>query len=183
MKGIIQVIIVLLFPFCLHGQYFLEMHTLEDNSFGEWEILLEKDSSDIYGNLRLTWGMSNNLSEWQYSVDGKEGEILLKFKNNPGLWELRSEDGLITIQQTWPGDPTEWKISNGKRSFTFKTIYQNQLDDWSTEEEDLGQLVVYTERRGDPRDWIISDYMKDEITLEERMAAIFISIYTSTLNH
>jgi hypothetical protein len=179
MKRVIQVLVCLFIPFCLCGQYILELHSVSDDSFGEWEILLEKDSIEVEGELRLTWGMGNDFSAWQYSVDDLYGEISLKFKNNPGHWELRSEDIIVTIKQVWPGDPTEWKISYDKRSFTFRTVYSNQLDEWSNLEQELGQLTILTDTQGDPRDWIIHDYMLDDITFEERMASVFIGLITS----
>ena len=180
MKRIIQVFICLFIPFCLCGQYFLEIHSVSDDSFGEWEILLERDSIEVEGDLRLTWGIGNDFSEWQYRVGDFYGEISQKFRNNPGFWELRSEDKIVTIKQVWPGDPTEWKISYDKRSFTFKVVYPHVLDEWSNVEQKFGDLVIYTENQGDPRDWIISDYMIDEITFEERMASIFISLLISS---
>ena len=179
MKRVIQVFICLFIPFCLNGQYFLEFHSVSDDSFGEWEILLEVDSMEIEGELRLAWGMSNDFSEWQYRVDELYGEISQKFKNNPGFWELRSEDKIVTIKQVWRGDPTEWKISYNKRSFTFRSVYSNQLDEWSNVEQEFGELTIFTETQGDPRDWIIRDFMADEITFEERMASLFIGLITS----
>ena len=179
MKRIIQVFFWLTIPFCLSGQYLLELHSVSDDSFGEWEILLEKDSIEIEGNLRLTWGMNSDFKEWNYRVDDLYGEISQKFNNNPGIWELRSDDKVVTMKQVWPGDPTEWKISSEDRSFVFRSVYSNQLDEWDNIEEEFGKLVLYTETQGDPRDWIISDYMIDEISFEERMAAIFIGLLTS----
>ena len=172
--------ILLIAPFMLSGQYLMELHSEADNSFREWEILLEKDSTEIEGELELTWGLGNDFTQWQYRVDDLDGEIALKFKNNPGLWELRSEGKVVTIRQVWPGDISEWKISNGDRSFVFKVVYPNRLDEWSIVGDKLGELVMYTENVGDPRDWIISDYTIDDVSFEERMAAIFIGLYSST---
>lgn len=162
------------------GQYFLEFHTAYDDSYREWEIFLEQDSIEIEGSLTVSWGLNNDYSEWQYRVEDLYGEISQKFANNPGHWELRSDGNIVTIQQVWPGDPTEWKISNGKRRFTIQSLHRNRVDEWAVIEREYGELVVYTERLGDGRDWVISDYMIDEVTFEERMAAIFIAIFTST---
>lgn len=183
MKVIFLMFTLILISVSLNGQYFLELHSEFDDSFREWEIILEKDSTEISGDLRLTWGVGNDWSEWQYRVGDYYGEISQKFKNNPGFWELRSDDLIVNIRQVWPGDSTEWSINCGKRTFTFRTLYTDQLDDWAMVEPQMGELILYTETRGDARDWIVSDFTIDEINFEERMAAIFIGLYTSIPKH
>lgn len=180
MRKFSYLIICLFAPVFLQGQYFLEFHTESDNSFREWEIILENDSTEIEGSLELIWGLNNDFTQWQYRIADQDGEISQKFANNSGLWELRSGGKVVTIRQTWPGDISEWKISHEDRSFDFQVVNQNYLDEWHIPDEKLGELVIYTENMGDPRDWIIIDYTIDSITFEERMAAIFIAIFSST---
>lgn len=172
--------LMLAFPFLLNGQYFLELHSESNNSFREWEFLMEKDSTEVEGDLELTWGLNNDFTQWQYRVDELYGEISQKFNNNPGIWELRSEGKIITIRQVWPGDASEWKISYDERSFVIRAVYSHRFDEWSVVGNNYGELAMYTEIQGDIRDWIVSDYMIDSITFEERMAAIFIALYSST---
>jgi len=174
-----SIVLLVIIPILLNGQYLLELHSEYDNSFREWEILLELDSTEIEGNLELTWGIGNDFTEWRYRIGDLDGEIAQKFNSNPGLWELRSEGEVVTIQQVWPGDISEWKISKGDRSFKFRIVYPNRLDEWSIVGDKLGELVLYTENIGDPRDWIVSDYTVDSVSFEERLAAIFIGLYTS----
>lgn len=166
-------------PLFLSGQYFLELHSESNTSFGEWELLLERDSTEVEGDLELTWGLNGDFTEWQYRIDELYGEISQKFNNNSGLWELRSEGKVITMRQVWPGDASEWKISYNGRSFTFRALYSHRFDEWTVVGKEFGELIMYTEFEGDIRDWIISDYMVDSITFEERMAAIFIALYSS----
>lgn len=179
MKIIFQIYLFIVIPLSLSGQYFLEFHAVADDSFREWEIILEKDSVEVEGNLRLTWGIDNDWTAWQYSIDDLDGDIVQKFKNNPGFWELRSDTRTVTINQVWPGDPSEWKISTGGRKYTIRTVYSNQLDEWALVEPKFGELIIYTETQGDPRDWIVSDYTIEEISFEERMASLFIALFTS----
>ena len=179
MKIYVQILTMVFLPLLLSGQYFLEFHSVSDNSFGEWEIILENDSTELDGSLELTWGVNNDFTQWQYRVDERYGEIYQKFRNNPGVWELASDDKVVTIRQVWPGDFTEWKISHEDRSFVFRPIYPNQLDEWSIKGNQHGELVIYTEHLGDPRDWIVSDFTTEVITFEERMAALFIALFSS----
>ena len=162
------------------SQYFVEMHSVYDDAFREWEVIVEQDSTEFEGSLTVTWALSNDFSSWQYDIGDHFGEIKQPFKNNPRLWQLQSEGKVVTIQQVWMGDPTQWKISFQGNSFTMISADRRILDEWYVEERKLGELVLFTENRGDPRDWIISDYMIDDVTFEERMAAIFIALYTST---
>ena len=180
MRVLIFTFFMLLGSIPIFSQYFLELRTEFDDSFREWEILLEKDSTEIFGELELTWSIGNDFTQWRYRVDDLDGDIVQKFNNNPGFWELRSVDKLVSIRQVWPGDPNQWKISCDERSFVFRTLYNNQLDEWTLSTDRLGELIVFTNVMGDPRDWIISDFMSDDVSFEERMAAIFIAIYTST---
>ena len=173
---------ILLVVLCTHlltGQYFLELHSEYDDSFRSWEMVLEQDSSEIEGSLELVWGIGNDFSEWRYQIEDYEGIIKQTYRNNPGFWELRADDRVIGIRQVWPGDFTEWKISFEGRSFTFRTLYNNRADEWVLKDQKLGELVLYSESPRDPRDWIVNDYMIEAITLEERMAAIFIALFSS----
>ncbi len=179
MRIFIYILTLVVTPIFLNGQYFLELHSESDNSFREWEIILENDSTEIEGHLELTWGIENDFTQWQYRVEDRYGEIAQKFKNNPGFWELTSEDKVVTIRQVWSGDISEWRISHKDRSFTFRVVYPNQLDEWSITNDKYGELVLYTDRIGDPRDWIVADYTIEAITFEERMAAIFIAMFSS----
>ncbi|MEM9547110.1 MAG: hypothetical protein AAGA77_14110 [Bacteroidota bacterium] len=180
MKIIFSIVLMLATPYLLEAQYFLGFHSEYDDTFREWNIVLEKDSTEIEGELELTWGINNDFTQWQYRVGDRYGEIYLKFKNNPGLWELAADDKVVTINQVWPGDVTEWKISHAGRSFVFRTTYPNILDEWAIKGNKHGELVIYTEYTGDARDWIVSDYTVEEITFEERMAALFIALQVST---
>ena len=179
MRRIYFTVIIALSPMLLLGQYFLELHSEYDDSFREWEIILEQDSTEIEGTLELSWGIKNDFTQWQYRVGDLYGEINQKFNNNAGLWELRSEGKVVTMRQVWPGDKSEWKISYDGRTFVFRTSHPSRYDEWSFGDDKMGELILYTDIAMDPRDWIISDYTIEAITFEERMAAIFVGLYSS----
>ena len=165
----------------LDAQYIVAINTENDDSFRQWNVELEIDSTTfITGNLGLTWGLGDDFTAWQYSIGEFDGEIVQKFPNNPAFWELRQDGEIVTITRTWPNDPTQWKIKLGDKQFTIKSKYGNTLDQWENREPTNGDLIIYTEREGDARDWIIEDYMNDDIPFVMRMAAVFISIYSSS---
>jgi hypothetical protein len=178
-------LIIFLFAFFaivqLSAQYIIAFHTENNDSFREWIIEVEIDSMTVIeGELELTWGIGNDFSSWQYSIGEIDGEIIQKYDNNPSFWELRQGSDIVSMTRTWPNDPTSWKIKMGKQSFTIKSKFGNTVDEWENRETDKGDLIIYTEREGDPRDWLVDDYMNDEISLSMRMAATFIAIFSST---
>lgn len=167
--------------YCLNAdaQYLLGFHTENDDLLGEWVVEVEIDSTTIIeGSLELTYGLGSDTKEWQYSIGDFDGDILQKFKNDPTLWELRSDGETVTIKQTWRNDPTEWKITKGDQSMTIKSINGNNVDEWAVSDKNIGDFVIFTDRRGDPRDWIIDDYMNDVIPFDMRLAAGFIAVYS-----
>lgn len=176
---------ILLFTFfvCvqLQAQYIIGFHAEHNDSFREWNVEVEMDSVTIIeGELALTWGLGDDFTAWQYSIGDFDGDIVQKYDNNPSFWELRQDSEVVSITRTWPNDPTSWKIKLGKQSFTIKSKYGNTLDEWQNRKSDKGDLIIYTEHEGDPRDWLIEDYMSDDIPFSMRMAATFIAIYSST---
>jgi hypothetical protein len=165
----------------LDAQYIVAFNTENDDSFREWNVELEIDSSTfISGNLALTWGLGDDFTAWQYSIGENDGEILQKYANNPAFWELRQDGEVVSMTRTWPNDPTQWKIKLNGRQFTIKSKYGNVLDQWENRKSANGDLIIYTEREGDPRDWLIEDYMVEDIPFLMRLAAVFISIYSSS---
>lgn len=167
----------------MQGQYLLGIHSVYDDSFREWEIEVEIDSTTtIEGTLEPTWGIGNDLSEWRFSIGDMDGEIVQRYQHDPGYWELRLDGEVTTIKQTWRNDPTQWQISNGKQTIVFRSINGMQADEWQNTDPNLGDLVLYAEHRNDPRDWIIEDYMIDEIPFEMRFAAAYIAIYSVVIS-
>lgn len=165
----------------LNAQYIVAFNTENDDSFREWSIEVEIDSTTfITGDLDLTWGLEDDFSAWQYSIGEFDGEIVQKFANNPAFWELRQDGEVVTITRTWPNDPTQWKIKLDNSQFIIKTKYGSILDQWQNRETSNGYLIIYTEREGDARDWLIEDFMNEDIPFIMRLAAVFIAIYSSS---
>lgn len=165
----------------LSGQYLLSMHTEWDDSFREWSFVVElDDSTTIEGDLDIAWRLDGDFESYDFRVGEIFGDIKQVFVNDPTNWQLRLGDQLISMRQTWPSDPREWKISDGKTSFTIRTRYAESFDDWALTSDQHGEFNVYSEIPGDVRDWVIDDYMSDNITFAQRLAAAFVSIYVST---
>lgn len=187
MRYLIYLILFLLKPVQSSSQFLTGLHSDFNDSFREWTILAEvsteHEQKEIEGNLDITWGIGNDFSEWMFDIGDYQGDIKQKYKNDQSIWELRTDDEVITIKQVWPGDPSEWKITKGKQSIVILTEYRNNAESWILKNAKQGDFFVYTESRLDPRDWIIEDFVIDDISLPMRLAAAFIAIYNSIPKH
>jgi len=150
-----------------------------DDSAREWEIFsfVGEDEYESENELRLKWPLKNDWTEWTFDYNNNFNYIKLKWPNDPGHWELRTEDGaVVSIKTKWRNDFTEWVIEMEDLKINWISEYRANMSSWYFESDELGYLNMYTAFRGDPRDWLIEDHaleMPDEI----KMAAIFISIY------
>lgn len=185
MKRGIPILLLLLTTLSLQAQQLLGLYTDYSDTFREWTLVAgyydeeADEDAEIEGSLDISWTLSNDFSDWTYELGDHRGTISQKFSANPGLWELRSEEETILIQQTWRGDPSEWKINGETISFTFLTEVQNDLRAWAMKTTEFGELFVYSEYSDDPRSWIIEDFTREDITFSMRMAAVFIAVYNS----
>jgi len=181
MQKLTILIFSLFISFACDAQYLLGFHTENNDSFREWMVEVEIDSlTTVEGKLELTWGIGDDFTSWRYSIGDKDGEIDQKYGNNDGYWELKQDGEVVSITRTWPNDPSQWKVKYNGQKITIKTKFGNTLDEWENRNTKKGDLIIYTEREGDPRDWIIEDYMNDDIPFSMRMAATFIAIYSSS---
>lgn len=179
MKYILYVWVLMMFPMCGNSQYLLGASTTWSDSFTEWELFIEVNDEVVEGELETIFGLGKNLDDWKYDVGRERGTIKKKFSSDEGNWELLSDDQTVSIRQVWPSDPSEWRISNGDIQMTLKTKWTNSGDEWLVTTSDVGDFIIYSEYKGDPRDWLIEDYMIDQIPFEMRMAATFITLYVT----
>ena len=164
----------------VNGQYLLGMQATYNDSFRSWEVSVEMDSTTtIEGSLSITWDLRNDFSDWSFSIGDYDGTISQVFNNNAGRWELRSGNNVVSITQTWPGDTSEWDIRSKNTNTKMITTIDDNGPLWINKERKNGELAVYMERNGDPRVWIIEDYMNADVPFLHRLASAFISIYAS----
>lgn len=148
------------------------------DSFREWE--LQTDIEDQIGTLKLRWAFQNNWTEWDFRLGDTTATIQQKWKDDPELWEIRALGKTATARTTWRGDFRSWRLQDGTHTFTWKSKYSNLLEEWELREASFGAFSVYTYYEGDPRDWVVNDELKEEISFAMRLAMIFIAVYHST---
>lgn len=176
-KKIGLLLLGLVFPTIFYAQIITGLATKWSDEFTEWTIFT--DDEELEGELVMRWQLQGDFSEWDYRIGDEAGSIKLKWKDNPSEWEIRGYDDIVTARMIWSNDFREWRISNNTINLRLKSKYGNTFDEWSIREDDYGDFVIYTSWQGDPREWEIIDELDEDISLEMKMALIFISTFHS----
>lgn len=168
-----------LVSFQVEAQSILSVHTEWDDSYREWKIIaMEDDSTEIEGELDITWELNDDFTSYDFRIGEYYGTIKQVFANDPKNWELRMGGEVVSIRQVWSNDLREWKIRYRKKALRIATRYGNTFEEWSS--RNYGNFFVYTEWSGDTRDWIVEDYLARDIPFSMKIAAVFAVIHAST---
>ncbi len=161
------------------------------DSFVEWSIYIQPEQraddeeppqEEQYGELKQRWlNVREDWSEWDFELGGGRGTIKQRWKDDPSQWELRTFEGdIITMRTTWPGDFSEWRVTDNTVTLSLKSRWTNQLDEWLVQDSNRGRFYMYTLRRQDPRDWAIEDDLDETVSDPMRLALIFLTIYNAS---
>lgn len=165
-------------------QWLTGIETAWSDSFVEWQIYTDnEDSSEEItptGEMELRWKNQDNWTEWTFDIDGFRGQILQASRNQPNQWEVRTDQGVLTIRSRWVNDLTEWKITDNNISLIFKSKWRNNFNEWILTDKKYGYFSIKMAWDGDPRQWDIYDELDEEITLSMKMAMVFIATFYST---
>lgn len=145
------------------------------DTYREWNVIPADEEIDI-GKIQLSWPYNDTWTDWEYEVANRFGTIRQKWINEKDNFELIDGEYIVTIKNQWRGDLSDWKISFDDFTFRFESTYNNIADEWEMKSKDYGTFFIYTEFEGDPRDWIIEDYLSPEVPLAMKMAMIFVTI-------
>jgi len=180
-KAAITTLFLLLFQFTIIAQsQFTGMNARWDDSSREWIIYGFSDDeaqTETEGDLRLKWPLKNSWDEWTLEYNGDYTNIRLKWNNNPGHWEVRTQDGeIISIKTKWRNDFTEWVIESNSTKLKWISEFRDNMSSWYFEDKALGYMTMQTAYTGDPRDWDIIDEAP-EVSNGMKIAAMFITVY------
>ena len=179
-KAVFSFFFVLFLSFNLFGQsQFTGTSARWDDSAREWIIysFLGNDDFESEQELRLKWPLKNDWNAWVADYNDSYYNIHLKWNNNPGHWELRSESGeIVSIKTKWRNDFTEWIISSDDIELRWISEFQNDMSSWYFVDKKLGIFNMFTTYRGDPRDWEIEDSAPN-VPDAMKIAALFITVY------
>ncbi len=148
-----------------------------DNSFEEWIIFTADE--EVEGILEQRWAMNNDWSQWDYEIDDNRGSITLRWKNDPSQWEVRGYESTVSCQTKWKGDFTEWRITDNNKTLTLRPRWSNDFNEWGIREQSYGNFQIYTNWKNDPRDWTIVDELDEDVSIDLKMALIFIAVFHS----
>lgn len=148
------------------------------DDFTEWNLFAAEDQPA--GNLKMRWQMQRDWSEWDFRYGEVTGQIKLRNKHDPNIWELRSEGKVLTMKTIYTGDFNQWRITDDSYTITFSTRYTNIYDGWQLTADKAGKFEIYTQWEMDPRDWIINDKAGERVTFPFKMAMVFLSSFYSS---
>ena len=161
------------------AQYFVEAHTRWNDTFREWNVLLESvDGEDsIEGNLALQQFNRGDWSRWNFMIGDVSGTIRPTWKDDLSNWRIQAEGNIINARTKWRGDVKAWEIRNGSDMFVLKSKFVNVLNEWHVNSKTHGNFVIYTDYESDPRDWVIIDEMSETVTVATKMSFVFLALF------
>lgn len=170
---------LLLFGISLQVQAQVELYGLHarwDDSFAEWTISTYNDPKA--GQLVRQWPLGNDWTQWSIRLGDFSGTIRQKFAHNPAQWELRFGNEVVTMRPVYPGDANIWRIQSGDLNLTWSRDSRHLDAQWTIDR--VPGFSMYTEFKGDPRDWIINDEVVPSLTTAAKLAMIFLTVFYST---
>ena len=165
----------------LVAQQLVQMSSYYDDYIGEWRLVYD-DEELFDGTLRPTFGGagSTDVSHWTFEYLDSDGQISQKIRGVDQQWDYTDDIGnQISIRQVWPGDRSIWRVTSDSISIEIKPRFGLQADEWLYEGEH-GSFYMYTQWEGDPRDWTIESYLKQDVPKAFDLALAFIIIYISS---
>ena len=175
MKRIINTLFCGLFPFFLAAQTLTAIAARWDDNLTEWTIYTDDDEQQ--GQLELRWG--RDWTEWDYRLGDLIGSMEQRWSEDPTQWEIRGDNEIITARTIWFDNLSEWRITDNDITLTLKPQWGTYANEWVIEEENYGKFEMYTEYEFDPRDWVIIDELKEDISFNMKMAIVFLVVYHS----
>ena len=148
------------------------------DSFSEWELYSSLEDEYPCGELVMRWRQNNDWSKWDYRIGEVNGEIRTKWNDRMDEWQLSSEGSLVTMKTRWPGDFSEWRISDSTGDYIFSVENVSRPEEWEVKYQKTRTFQVYTEFEQDLRSWLI--YQEGEsFSPTTQMALVFVSIIST----
>lgn len=147
------------------------------DSFREWVVYTS--DPDVRGELRMRWSMQDDWTVWDMQYGDVNATIEQKMDEDPGFWIIRCNGKTVNAKVTWRGEFTRWKLNDGETQLNWRAKYANQRDEWELDTKDP-QFYMFSQWRGDPREWVIVDELPDDTSDAMRVAMIFLAIHFST---
>ena len=170
--------LLLSLPCSLTAQHIIGLGTRYNDTFNEWVI--KTDDEDIEGEMRMRWVFRNDWTQWDIRIGDVVATVEQKWKDDPNLWEIRCGDYTLNARTTWPDVFNHWKLNDGKHQYNWGTKYANQRDEWfagTGNDDDFKVSMYWTD---DPRDWVVTDNLPEDVSTAMKLGMIFLAIHFST---
>ena len=154
------------------------VYTLWSDSFRQWVVRTDSDWRE--GSIEMRWRLNDDWTVWDFRLGDTLAEIRLDWKEDPNVWRITCLNETVIARTMWRDNFLEWRLDDGNHNFVWKSRYGNVFDEWVLRQNDQGEFAIYTYWEGDPREWVIYDQLKPEVSYAMRVAMIFLAIYHST---
>ena len=148
------------------------------DSFVEWEIYSNLEEESPCGELVMRWSQNNDWSQWDYRIGEVSGEIRTEWNDRMDEWQLTSEGEMVTMKTRWPGDFSEWRISDSDDEFIFSVENVTRPEEWQVKYQKNRKFQVYTEFEQDLRSWLIFQE-GGALRPATQMAMVFVTILST----
>ena len=166
----------------LTAQVLTNFNTRYNDAFVDWEIFTDS-LDDHTGNLTMTWQNPDDWSQWTYRIGEQSGSIKTKWARDFESWEVRGDNKIVSVQTIFRGDVRQWRITDNNFSLELTCRDGLRCDEWSVDDAKRGQIQIFTNLRGDPRNWNVDDQLDPSVSLPMKMALVFIAILNSIPKH
>lgn len=169
--------------FCLQSYWLQSQSDFEwletewTDSFVQWNLYANLDSTNEVGAIDMVWLQQNDWSQWDIELGDYSGNVRSNIKGDFSDWTLRLGNEVVRIQQRWPNSWEEWRLSFQDQVYMLKTDDVVTNDYFILSLDRKTTMVIFTEFEGDYRTWILEQ--EEELSPGVKLAASFIALFSS----
>lgn len=179
MRVVLFTIFLMSISFCFGQSEFLGLSAQWDDRLDAWEVLYyDPEGEENAIELSQVWPLRTDWESWRLQGDDITGDISTQWRGDLTRWNIKIGEERLEIRQRWRNAPNQWEIVSDRGRSLLRTQLTNNANVWICSLEE-GDFAMYTMYDGDPRDWVIEDYIIDSLSDTEKLAMIFIALFQS----
>ena len=164
----------------LEAQYLSGFSARYDDDLSEWLVYPESEDFPEC-NIRCRWQIRQDPGEWDFRMGDTFGTIRTKWRNRYDDWEVIRDNQITRIRMVWPGDPREWRIESSAGEYVIQMEYNQPGSDWIVEKDRKVIFRCRTVYQNDIRDWITEDDLPEDEHFNTRVGLVFAVIISNVL--
>lgn len=148
--------------------------TRYNDNLTDWIIYATTEENDGY--LQAMPMGNRRLDDWRWEVYNQYGNIERSFTPARMEWRLTGSGETITIRPVFPNDLSQWTVTDNEK--TLRLQYKREKSGnriyWESSGRHTASFKMYTVYGRDIRDWEIIDELPADISIQMKVAAVFI---------